>query len=189
MSYLVWFVRGATVLELLNDFPKSWKGKRRTFLLHRQRIRNLTFPTKWINDLQNCNSCLHRYVFDAAVSFRQLGGTCVFIQQRFDQPHKKGLCEICITVMKRSFTRDQKDVHKKRKIARGFPIDPPCTKSRLSRIQRRMRRVQGGRTGSSAASVPAASRSSITITQSDSCFWSFYSTWNIKMRSGNTNIL
>lgn len=94
------------------------------------------FPTKWINDLQNCNSRLHRYVFDAAVSFRQLGGTCVFIQQRFDQPHKKGLCEICIAVMKRSFTRDQKDVHthKKRKIARGFPIDPPSALNQGCRV-------------------------------------------------------
>lgn len=90
-------------------------------MLHYQRIRNSTFPTKWINDPQNCNSCLHRYVFDAAVSFRQLGGTCVFIQQIFDQPHKKGLCEICIAVMKRSFTRDQKDVHKKKeKSLAGF---------------------------------------------------------------------
>lgn len=96
------------------------------------------FPTKWINDLQNCNSRLHRYVFDAAVSFRQLGGTCVFIQQRFDQPHKKGLCEICIAVMKRSFTRDQKDVHthKKKNRSRVFDRSSVCTKSRLSRIQR-----------------------------------------------------
>lgn len=190
MFHFIWFVRGVTALGFLNHE----KGKRRTFLLHRQRIRNSTFPTKWINGLQNCYSH-HRWdMFDAAVSFGQLRGTCVFIQQRFDQPHKKGLREICIAVMKRSFTRYQKDVYKKKKKkkknrSRVSDRSSVCAESRLSRMQRDgwdALRV-AGRAPLQPRCLQA--RAGASLSDSFLLFWSFYSTWNIKMRSGNTHIL